>query len=120
MPIFIAMYGWVPQLRLPLPYSLLSLVLLAFAMIFGFLPITTYVVDAFGLYSASAMTALIVTRCLMGTFIPLAVHPLVEKVGYGYGFTILAGLLLCLVPIPMTVMRYGPKLRQHSQYTREA
>lgn len=120
MPVFVAAYGWAPQLRLALPWSLGALVLLAFAMMFGFLPVMTYVVDAFGLYSASAITALIVTRCLLGTFLPLAVPALVDRCGYGWGFTILAGLLLSVAPIPVIIMRYGPKLRQRSKYTREA
>ncbi|RYP75874.1 hypothetical protein DL771_002138 [Monosporascus sp. 5C6A] len=68
LPVVIVLYGWVPQLRLPLPYSLLSVVLIGTTLMLGFLPLMTYVVDAFGLYSASAMTALIVTRCLMSTW----------------------------------------------------
>ncbi|RYP89514.1 hypothetical protein DL770_004384 [Monosporascus sp. CRB-9-2] len=61
LPVVIVLYGWVPELRLPLPYSLLSVVLMGTTLMLGFLPLMTYVVDAFGLYSASAMTALIVT-----------------------------------------------------------
>lgn len=78
-----------------------------------------YVVDAFGLYSASALTAVLITRCLMSTFLPLLVGPLNDAVGHGWGFTIVAGVCLAVAPIPSLVMRYGEKWRQWSTYTRD-
>lgn len=63
----------------------------------------TYVTDGFGLFSASAITAVLITRCLAGTFLPLVTEPLTEKVGYGWGFAILAGGCLLLSPIPVGV-----------------
>ena len=120
LPISLAMFGWIPQLRLPLSFELVCLGLVSSGLTLGTLPSMTYLVDAFGIYSASAITALIVTRCLVGTFLPLAIHPLADKFGWGWAFTILGGLGLCVAPIPMTIMRYGSKLRQRSLYTRDA
>lgn len=120
LPIVIAMYGWVPQQKLPLPVMLVTVGFLGFTLLLGFLPLAAYVVDAFGLYSASAMTALIVTRCLVGTFLPLTTGPLVQKFGWGGGFAILGAVSLCLAPIPMLVMRYGARWRQRSIYTKDA
>jgi len=119
LPFVVALYGWTAQLKVPLPLHLFSLGLLGFTMLFGFLPVMSYVVDAFSMYSASAMTALIVTRCLMGTFLPLVVEPIVKEVGYGLAFTILGGMSLCLGPIPVMVFRYGSVWRQRSKYTRQ-
>lgn len=119
IPISAAFYGWVPALRLPLVYCLAAVASMGLTGMLGFLPVMSYVVDAFGLYSASAMTAIIVTRCLMGTFLPLVTQPLVERLGWGWGFMVLAGFTLALAPIPAVVMRYGAKWRQRSSYTRE-
>lgn len=119
LPIVVVLYGWVAQLRGPLWLCLVSVALLGATMMLGFLPITAYVVDAFGLYSASAVTAIIVTRCLMGTFLPLATAPLVEKFGFGWAFTILGGLSLSLAPIPCFVYRYGYQWRQRGKYTKD-
>lgn len=115
----VALYGWVAELRLPLPVFLTVLALLGATMMQAFLPLMAYVVDAFQLYSASAMTALIVTRCLMGTFLPLGVEPLVKDLGYGWGFTVLAFISLALAPLPVIIYRYGAKWRERSRYTRQ-
>ncbi|KIW22889.1 uncharacterized protein PV07_11137 [Cladophialophora immunda] len=119
LPFMVALYGWAAELRLPLPILILILVLLGNSMMLGFIPLMAFVVDAFKLYSASAMTALIVTRCLMGTFLPLGVEPLVKAMGYGWGFTILCGLSLGTAPIPVLIYRYGSKWRRLSTYTEQ-
>jgi O-antigen/teichoic acid export membrane protein len=82
------------------------------------LPMYAYVVDAFGLYSASAMTGVIVSRCLMGTFLPLTSTPLIENLGYGWGLSVPAGLGLLLAPIPIFTMKYGQQWRQRCPYSR--
>ncbi|KAK1572788.1 major facilitator superfamily transporter [Colletotrichum navitas] len=120
LPLSLIAYGWVAELRLPVGYLLLSVAMLGFTMFMASLPISAYVVDATGLYSASAMTGVIVTRCLAGTFLPLASGPMMERFGYGWGFTMLGVLSICLAPIPAFVMRYGHVWRQKSEYTRDA
>ncbi|KAM0269414.1 hypothetical protein ACHAQH_009762 [Verticillium albo-atrum] len=120
LPLAVTAYGWAAELRLPVPLLLLSAALLDGALLLAMVPISAYVVDAFGLYSASAMTGVIVTRCLMGTFLPLSTGPLHANFGYGWGFTILGAGSLCLAPIPIFIMRYGAKWRKSSEYTRDA
>ncbi|KAK2026062.1 major facilitator superfamily transporter [Colletotrichum zoysiae] len=120
LPLTIIAYGWIAELHLPVGYLLLSVAMIGFTMLIGSLPISAYVVDASGLYSASAMTGVIVTRCLAGTFLPLASGPLVESFGYGWGFTMLGAFSICLAPISVLVMRYGHVWRQKSKYTRDA
>ncbi|KAK4497736.1 hypothetical protein PRZ48_010389 [Zasmidium cellare] len=119
LPICAAFYGWVPGLQLPLVVCLSAVALMGVTGMLGFLPVMSYVVDAFGLYSASAMTAIIVVRCLMGTFLPLVTQPLVERLGWGWAFTTLGAFTILLAPIPALVMRYGAKWRQRSSYTKE-
>ncbi|KAH8666809.1 major facilitator superfamily transporter [Xylariales sp. PMI_506] len=119
LPFAVALYGWAAALRLPLGVFVGTIIFMGTSLMLAFLPIMAYVVDAFGVYSASALTAVIVTRCLMGTFLPLTTTPLVEKLGYGWGFTVLAALGLCVAPIPVIVYRYGLKWRQTSPYTRD-
>lgn len=120
LPMAVLAYGWIAELRLPVAFLLLSVAMLGFTLLLAAIPLSAYVVDACGLYSASAMTGVIVTRCLMGTFLPLTVAPLAEAFGYGWGFTILAAISFGLAPIPVLVMKYGEEWRQASEYTKTA
>ncbi|KAH7089695.1 major facilitator superfamily domain-containing protein [Paraphoma chrysanthemicola] len=119
LPISITVYGWVAQLHLPIPLLLASVSLLGFTLLLTVIPLSAYVVDACGLYSASAMTGVIVTRCLAGTFLPLGTGPLVERFGYGWGFTSLGACSLSLAIIPVLILRHGEKWRQRSEFTRD-
>ena len=119
LPFAVAAYGWTSQWHLPVPVLLLSLAVLGFTLLLAFLPVSSYVVDACGVYSASAMTSVIVSRCLMGTFLPLATGPLAEYLGYGWGLSTLGGLCLCMAVIPILVFTYGEKWRQGSEVMRD-
>ncbi|GAW10786.1 hypothetical protein ANO14919_001210 [Xylariales sp. No.14919] len=119
LPLSVAAYGWVAQMRLPLPVLLFAVGVLGTALMLVYLPLNAYVVDAFGLYAASGMTAIIVTRCLMSTVLPLATDPLVTKFGWGLGVSVLGGIGLVLTPIPILVFRYGSRWRQLSKYTKD-
>lgn len=119
LPFVVLIYGWVAQLVLPVPLMLFSVVLLGVFVILSMVPLMAYVVDAFNLFSASALTAVLITRCLMGTFLPLVTVPLTEAIGYGLGFTVLSAATAVLTPVPFLVWRYGGKWRQKSDFTKD-
>ncbi|TGJ85849.1 hypothetical protein E0Z10_g2925 [Xylaria hypoxylon] len=119
LPLTVAAYGWVSQMRLPLPVLLFAVGMLGTALMFVCLPLNAYVIDAFGLYAASGMTALIVARCLMSTVLPLATDPLVTRFGWGLGISVLGGIGFVLTPIPILVFKYGSRWRQLSRYTKD-
>ncbi|KAB8304151.1 hypothetical protein EYC80_003570 [Monilinia laxa] len=119
LPLSVALFGWVAEKGWPVGLLLFLVAVQGFSLLTAMVPLMAYVVDAFGLYSASALTAVLITRCLASTFLPLAVGPLTNKLGYGWGFMLVSGLLLVVAPIPSLVMRYGGKWRQWSAYTRD-
>jgi MFS family permease len=118
LPVSVALYGWIAGQHWPAAFLLVSVGMLGFSLVIGLVTLMSYVVDAFGIYSASAMTAVLIARCLTSTFLPLATRPLADKLGYGYAFLVLGAALLAVSPVPLIVMRYGSKWRQSSLYTR--
>ena len=79
-----------------------------------------YVEDSYGMYSASALAAVGLSRNLMGAGFPLFGRQLYTQVGgYQYASLILACLALLLMPIPFVLSRYGLRLRQRSPWARE-
>ena len=119
LPLCVTAYGWIAEKHLPVPLLLFSVALLGFTLLLTTIPLSAYVVDAFGQYSASAMTGIIVTRCLMSTFLPLTTGPLAQYLGYGWGFTCCGAFSLCLAPVPILVFRYGHIWRQKSVFTKD-
>lgn len=119
LPALAVFYGCVTQLFLPLPVPLLSVVLLGAAVMLSVLPMYAYAIDAFGCYSASAMTGLIFVRSLRGTFLPLAAKPLTDRFGSAGRFAMLGAVCICLAPVPILVMRYSQVWRQGSKHSRD-
>ena len=118
MPIIVTLYGWTPYAQWPIYPLFLAVSLLGFVMMMIWVPLASYLVDAFGMYSASAMTMVLLARCLGGTLLPLAIPPLTDALGFGYGFLVLAAVCLVLIPVPIIVMRFGSQWRQLSMYTK--
>jgi hypothetical protein len=71
----------------------------------------TYLVDAFVRYAASAIAANTVLRSILGGLLPLAGLSMYEKLGYGWGNSLLGFLSLAMVPIPALFSIYGAKIR---------
>lgn len=118
MPPSVALYGWCAHYELPLGLLLTSVICICMSFMLSILPLMSYVVDAYGFYSASALTGVIITRCLAGAFLPLVSTTVVEHFAYGWGFTLLAGISLILALIPLIIFRYGSRWRESSEYTR--
>ncbi|KAF7554731.1 hypothetical protein G7Z17_g2700 [Cylindrodendrum hubeiense] len=119
IPPALALYGWCAEYKLPVPVLLLSVVWIRMSLMLAFVPLMAYVVDAFGIYSASALTGVVVIRCLAGAFLPLMTTLLAERFGYGWGLTILATISLMFAVIPILVLRNGSHWRQYSNCLRK-
>lgn len=118
-PIAVALYGWIPASHWPVYLLLLSVAVMGGFLLMISVSLASYIVDSFGLYSASAMTIILIARCLGGTLLPLTIPPLTDALGLRNGFLVVAGMCLALIPLPVGVMRYGPVWRQNSEYTRD-
>ena len=117
LPLALLLYGWCAQYALPLSLLLISLIIIRMCIIIGTLPLIAYVVDASGVYSASAFTGVIVTRGLAGAFLPMGTAELVGGIGYGWGFTVLGAASLTLAIIPLLLFYYGARWRYACKYT---
>lgn len=80
-------------------------------MIGASMPISTYVVDAFPLYAASATAAIAIWRSIVGALLPLAGLPMYQKLGVGWGNSLLGFIAVALIPVPILLLRYGERVR---------
>ena len=74
--------------------------------------ISTYLVDAFGIFAASAVAASTVLRSLGGAVLPLAGGKMFAALGLGWGSSLLAFIALVMIPVPIIFFRYGERIRE--------
>ncbi|KPM44580.1 hypothetical protein AK830_g1923 [Neonectria ditissima] len=71
-----------------------------------------YLVDSFTIYAASALAANAVMRSIAGAVLPLAGIPMYDKLGMGWGNSLLGFIAAALLPAPWLFMKYGEYLRK--------
>lgn len=105
-------YGWAAEYAHAWIVPLLGQVIFGMGIITSFMPITTYMVDAFTPYAASATAANTVLRSIGGALLPLAGPKMYAALGLGWGNTLLAVITLGSVPIAWFVYKNGEKIRE--------
>jgi hypothetical protein len=74
--------------------------------------IQVFLVDAFTTYAVSAIAANTIIRSIFGAFLPLAGQLLYNKLGLGWGNTLLAFISMIMIPVPWIFLRYGEYMRK--------
>lgn len=78
--------------------------------------VSTYLVDAYTIYAASAMAANAVFRSLVGAVLPLAGAPMYDTLGLGWGNSVLGFISLALAPLPVVFYIYGERIRTSKKF----
>ena len=115
IPIALFVYGWTIEARIHWIVPILATTFLGFGVSATTMPAQTYVVDAYGIYAASAVAAVAVLRCCSGAFLPLAGPAMYARFGIGWGNSFLGFIALALVPAPLLLMRFGERMRKKEQ-----
>ncbi|KAI5358126.1 putative major facilitator superfamily, MFS transporter superfamily [Septoria linicola] len=75
-----------------------------------------YLVDTYGLFAASAVSANTFLRSLIAFGLPLAAKPMFGAMGVGHAASVLGGVSCLALPVPLVFMKIGHKLRQRSKF----
>jgi hypothetical protein len=78
--------------------------------------VSTYLIDAYGIHSASALAANTVLRSLFGAVLPLAGPPMYNALGLGWGNSLLGFVALGMIPIPLLFWKYGERIRTSKKF----
>lgn len=76
-----------------------------------------YIIDAYEIYAASALTFVTMTRYLTAGAMTVAGIPFYKNVGVHWTLTIMGCISLIMTPIPYLLYKYGYIIRQRSKYT---
>ncbi|KAJ5553408.1 hypothetical protein N7494_002786 [Penicillium frequentans] len=115
IPVGLFIYGWSVDKHVHWIVPEIGTAVTGYGMILTLMGIQTYLVDAFTQHAASAIAACTVLRSLAGGLLPLCGLQLYEKLGYGWGNSLLAFVALGLCPIPLLFQSFGAQLRARSK-----
>ena len=109
-------FGWTasPQYSWALPAVAAGFIGAGFNVIFQ--QCINFLVDTYGLYAASAVSANTFLRSLLASSFPLVAKPMFHNLGVGPAMSILGGIACLALPVPLIFMRYGRQLRGMSKF----
>ncbi|KAA8900921.1 major facilitator superfamily domain-containing protein [Sphaerosporella brunnea] len=113
IPISLFWYGWTADKHVHWIVPIIGMAPFGIGMIGIFVPIQTYMIDAFTEHAASAIAALTATRSLVGAFLPLVGGPMYAKLGLGWGNSLLGFIAIALVPFVWLIYKYGARIRKN-------
>jgi MFS family permease len=115
IPAGLFIYGWATDKQIHWLLPEFGNAVTGFGMILILMGVQTYLVDAFTVHAASAIAACTILRSLAGGLIPLGGLQLYDKLGLGWGNSLLAFIAVALAPIPIAFQLFGERLRERSR-----
>ncbi|KAI9875243.1 MAG: hypothetical protein M1830_008712 [Pleopsidium flavum] len=117
LPIGLFLYGWSAEKQTHWIVPNIGACILGAGVIIGFQCIQTYLVDSYTRYAASAVGAATVLRSLAGFGFPLFAPAMYDRLGYGWGNSLLGFLAIGLgLPAPFLLWKFGARLRESSTF----
>ncbi|KAE8324583.1 major facilitator superfamily domain-containing protein [Aspergillus sergii] len=104
-------FGWSAQVHAHFMVPIVGSGVVGLGLVGGFLVVQVYIVDTFTIYAASALAANNLIRSIVAAVLPLSGPAMYERLGYGWGNTILGLTALALAPTPLLLMKYGERIR---------
>lgn len=113
-------FAWTSYPNIPWIVPSIALAFVGFGMFCSTAAVTTYVVDAYAKYAASAVAGIAFLENFMAAFLPLATQSLYRTLGFQWASSLLGFVALALSCIPLVLLRYGRSIRTKSPFMREA
>jgi MFS family permease len=116
VPIGLFWYGWAAEKQVHWIVPIIGTVPMGLGVMLVYMTAQLYLIDAFTVYAASAIAASTVTRSLFGALLPLAGPPMYEKLGLGWGNSLLAFIAVGTIPLVYLLMKNGERIRQDPRF----
>ncbi|XP_014551799.1 hypothetical protein COCVIDRAFT_111968 [Bipolaris victoriae FI3] len=113
-------FAWTSYSSIPWIVPGISLAFVGFGMFCSTAAVTSYVVDAYAKYAASAIAGIAFLENTMAAFLPLATQDLYRALGFQWASSLLGFVALALSCIPLVLLRYGRSIRARSPFMNQA
>lgn len=111
--------GWTAKPSVHWIVPVISAFPFGIAYLLIFMALLNYLVDAYEIFSASAMAAASCSRSLFAVVLPFAARPMYETLGIPWACSLLGFISIALGIIPFMFLRYGDKIRANSKFCKE-
>ncbi|KAI9841439.1 MAG: hypothetical protein M1837_000715 [Sclerophora amabilis] len=116
IPISLFWMGWTATPSIS-PWSpLLASVLFGFGILTIFISTYQYLIDAYEVFAASALSSVTLVRYVAAGGIVEVAIPMYSKLGVHWTLTLLGCISAVMVPVPYAFYIWGPKIRGRSKY----
>jgi MFS family permease len=109
---FIIAYGWVLTKKISVAVPVVLLFFTGYTLTSSFQVLNVLMVDIYPGKPSVATAANNFVRCEIGAVFSAILLPLVDSIGWGWAYTLLALLFVGFVPMLLFVMQKGPKWRK--------
>jgi MFS family permease len=113
-------FAWTSYATIPWIVPSIALSFVGFGMFCSTAALTTYVVDAYAKYAASAIAGIAFLENVMAAFLPLATQSMYRTLGFQWASSLLAFVALLLSFIPLVLIRHGRSVRARSPFMSQA
>jgi MFS family permease len=113
-------FAWSSYSSIPWIVPSIALAFVGFGMFCSTAAVTTYVVDAYTKYAASAIAGIAFLENFMAAFLPLATQSMYHALGFQWASSFLGFIALLLSFIPLVLLRYGKSIRARSPFMSQA
>lgn len=113
-------FGWIVQFQVHWIIPILLTVIIGFGYLATAISAMSYVLDVFGVHTAAAIGGTSVMRNSAAALLPLAGPALTERLGYGWGYSVLCLIGLTAVLIGLALIYFGERLRKLDRSVAEA
>ncbi len=116
LPIGLFWYGWSAEARTHWIVPILGTAFLGGGVIITYMASTLYLVDAYTVYAASVTASGTILRCLMATLLPLAGSAMYDRLGFGWGNSVLGFISIAFLPLAVVLYVYGERIRTTKRF----
>ena len=116
IPAGLILYGWSAEKAAFWIVPMIGTSLIGFGMICLMMSIQTYLIDAFTIHAASVTAANAVLRSILGALLPLCGLQVYDRLGLGWGNTMMGLIVLALAPVPLVFRVYGQRIRENPRW----
>lgn len=120
IPIGLFWFAWTNYPSIPWIVCVIATAPFGFGMVFVFLGVMNYLIDAYTIYAASVLAANSIIRSCFGAGFPLFTTYMYNNLGIHWASCVPAFLSLACVPFPFIFYRYGPAIRRKCKFAAEA